>query len=95
MENRRRFTGCEDVARNEIVAKMQRVLWVKVADQMCKRGFPPRTAKSVRNRHLRQKQAKLSRCESKNTCRKCGKPQRGHVCVVLDADAGEGADADA
>ena len=83
---RRRFNGGEDAARSAIVKEMKRVKWEDVSKQLCDLGFPQRSKKSLRNRHLRQKQfgASVSRCMSKNTCRKCGVLQRGHVCVIVD-----------
>ena len=84
---RRRFNGGEDAARGAIVKEMKRVKWEEVSKQLCDLGFPQRSKKSLRNRHLRQKQFNSSSSQfmSKNMCRKCGVPQRGHVCVTVDA----------
>ena len=83
---RRRFNGGEDAARSAIVKEMRRVKWEDVSKQLCDLGFPQRSKKSLRNRHLRQKQfsKSTSRFMSKNLCRKCGALQRGHVCVIVD-----------
>ena len=83
---RRRFNGGEDAARNAIVKEMRRVKWEDVSKQLCDLGFPQRSKKSLRNRHLRQKQfnSSTSRFMCKNLCRKCGVLQRGHVCVTVD-----------
>lgn len=83
---RRRFVGGEDAARNEIVKDMKRVKWEEVSKRLCDLGFATRSKKSLRNRHLRQKQfgASKSRFASKNVCRKCGAVQRGHVCLTVN-----------
>lgn len=80
-----RFTGKEDRARCDIVVAMKRVKWAKVAEELRGAGFPERTPKSVRNRHLRVRQAAIRKTESKNMCRTCGLPQRGHVCGGVTA----------
>lgn len=80
-----RFTGGEQLALIEIVKAQKRVRWSKVAQELEERGFPKRTPKSVRNHHLRWRQATSSGGgTSKNVCRKCGRPQRGHVCEIAD-----------
>ena len=81
--SRCRFTAIEDDARDKIVSAMKRLDWGDVSAQLCNLGFQKRTVKSIRNRHLRMKIAQSSRLESKNYCRGCGLPQRGHVCRVL------------
>jgi len=80
MVNKKRFTGSEDRTRNEIIGAIKRVKWADVVEQLKKAGFPLRSAGSVRNRHLRIRKATSTSAESKNQCRKCGLPQRGHVC---------------
>ena len=81
-----RFTGGEQVALIEIVKEQQKkIRWSKVAQQLEERGFPKRSPKSVRNYHLRYRQAQSGNARpSKNTCRKCGRPMRGHVCEIVD-----------
>ena len=80
-----RFTGAEDLALIEIVKAQKRVSWTKVVKQLEERGFPKRTAKSVRNRHLRWRRAQSGASVScKNFCRKCGKLMRGHVCEIIE-----------
>ena len=79
----KRFTGAEDRKREEIIKEMQeagRVSWTKVVEKMKEAGFPERTAKSVRNRHLRLRMHLLRKPEQRNRCRLCGELQRGHVC---------------
>jgi hypothetical protein len=80
-----RFTGNEDRARIAIVASMKRVKWADVVEQLSEAGFPERTTKSVRNRHLRWRafeEAKRSGALGRgpNRCRTCGLDLRGHVC---------------
>ena len=91
MVERRRFTGKEDVALKEIVEKRgtRRINWATVVAKLHELGYEKRTPKSVRNRHLRQKQYQSSvfRLSGPNRCRKCGRPQRGHVCLIEDAVA--------
>jgi len=91
MVERRRFTGNEDVALKEIVngRDKRRINWAAVVAKLEELGYPKRTPKSVRNRHLRQKQYQSSvfRMTGPNMCRKCGLPQRGHVCLMEDAVA--------
>ena len=86
---RRRFTGKEDVALKEIVNEREtrRVNWKTVAAKLEELGYNKRTAKSVRNRHLRQKQYQSSvfNQAGRNVCRKCGLPQRGHICLLEQA----------
>ena len=77
-----RFTGAEALALLEIIKDQKRISWTKVVEQLAERGFPKRTAKSVRNRHLRWRQSQGA--ATKNFCKKCGRPQRGHVCEVVD-----------
>ena len=89
---RRRFTGKEDVALKEIVdgRETRRVNWKTVATTLEELGYNKRTAKSVRNRHLRQKQYQSSVSNNqtgRNVCRKCGLPQRGHSCLLEQATA--------
>lgn len=83
---RRRFTGKEDVALNEIVdgRKTRRVNWKTVATTLEELGYNKRSSKSVRNRHMRQKQYQSSvfNQTGRNVCRKCGLPQRGHICLL-------------
>lgn len=90
-----RFTGDEDRARIAIVAEMERVKWGDVVEKLKEAGFPERTAKSVRNRHLRWRlfqeaeQTGALVGQNINLCRRCGKYMRGHVCggvVVEGAD---------
>ena len=82
---RQRFTGSEDLALLAIVKGEKRVNWAKVAKALHERGFPQRTPKSVRNRNLRWRQAQNGvNQQQKNFCRKCGRPQRGHVCEVIE-----------
>lgn len=86
MVERRRFTGREDVALKEIVNERstRRISWPDVVTKLEQLGYSKRTAKSVRNRYLRQKQLQSStfRLPGTNRCRKCGKMQRGHVCLI-------------
>ena len=82
---RQRFTGSEDMALLAIVKDSKRANWAKVAKALHERGFPQRTPKSVRNRSLRQRKARSGvKQQQKNFCRKCGRPQRGHVCEVIE-----------
>lgn len=74
----RRFTGAEDRKRDEIMNEMERVSWTKVVQKMKEAGFPERTTKSVRNRHLRLRA--FGSPEARNRCRVCGQFQLGHVC---------------
>ena len=79
----KRFTGAEDRKREEIIKEMQevgRVNWTKVVERMKEAGFPERTTKSVRNRHLRLRLHLLRKPEQRNRCRVCGQLMRGHVC---------------
>lgn len=91
MVERRRFTGREDVALKEIVngRGTRRINWSDVVSKLEQLGYGKRTAKSVRNRYLRQKQLQSSvfHVPGTNRCRKCGKMQRGHVCLIEDAVA--------
>lgn len=80
MAIKKRFTGSEDRKRCEIIGKLKRVNWSDVVEQLKEAGFPPRSVGSVRNRHIRIQKAIDGKGESKNQCRKCGLPQRGHVC---------------
>ena len=91
-----RFSGNEDRARIAIVAEMERVKWGVVAAKLKEAGFPERTAKSVRNRHLRWRlfleaeQMGALVGQNINRCRVCGQYMRGHVCsggVVAVEDA--------
>ena len=79
-----RFTGAEALALIEIVKDQQRISWSKVAGLLEQRGFAKRSIKSLRNRHLRWRQAQNGG-PPKNMCKKCGRPQRGHVCEIVDA----------
>ncbi len=83
---RQRFTGAEDVALVELLdGQKKRIDWCKVAKELHERGFPKRTTKSVRNHHLRRKNAQNgTRGPNKNRCRICGKMQKGHVCEIID-----------
>lgn len=88
----RRFTGKEDVALMRIIASLQerhvRVLWADVVAELQELGFPERSQKSVRNRHLRRRQALAGGpVHGKNLCRICGRLQKGHVCEVADTVA--------
>jgi len=79
----KRFTGAEDRKREEIIAEMKsvgRVSWTKIVEKMKEAGFPERTTKSVRNRHLRLRWVQIHKPEQRNRCRRCGMLQRGHVC---------------
>ena len=84
--NKVRCTGDEDRARIAIVAEMQRVKWADVVEKLEEAGFPERTAKSVRNRHLRWRQFQEAERtgawagQNINRCRLCGQYVRGHVC---------------
>ena len=49
----KRFKDGEDRALLEIVQSQERVNWTKVVQELEVLGFPKRTPKSVRNRHLR------------------------------------------
>jgi hypothetical protein len=90
----KRFTGAEDVALLEIIRAQKRTDWDKVVKELGARGFPKRTPKSVRNRHLRWKQAQSGTGPPpKNFCRKCGRPVRGHVCAAVVEEAPEPAEA--
>ena len=80
-----RFSGDEDRARIAIVASMERVKWADVVAKLVEEGFPERTAKSVRNRHLRWRTFEEARRtgalgRGTNRCRTCGLDMRGHVC---------------
>ena len=80
-----RCTGNEDRARIAIVASMERVKWTDVVQQLAEAGFPERTTKSVRNRHLRWRLYEEARRSGSigrgmNRCRTCGLDMRGHVC---------------
>ncbi len=57
---------------------MERVNWTKVVEKMKEAGFPERTTKSVRNRHLRLRA--FGSPEARNRCRVCKQFQLGHVC---------------
>lgn len=87
--DRRRFTGKEDVALKQIVGERdtRRISWSDVVTKLHELGYEKRTAKSVRNRHLRQKNinASMFHVPGRNRCRKCGRSQRGHVCLIEDA----------
>lgn len=79
------WTGDEDRARIAIVAGMERVKWADVVEKLVEQGFPERTAKSVRNRHLRWRTYEEARRtgalgRGTNRCRTCGLDMRGHVC---------------
>jgi hypothetical protein len=79
------WTGDEDRARIAIVAGMERVKWADVAERLVEEGFPERTTKSVRNRHLRWRTFEEARRtgalgRGTNRCRTCGLDMRGHVC---------------
>ena len=79
----KRFTGAEDRKREEIIEEMRgagRISWTKVMQKMKEAGFPERTVKSVRNRHLRLRWVQVHKPEQRNRCRVCGLLQRGHVC---------------
>ena len=88
--DRRRFTGKEDVALKQIVNERgtRRISWPDVVTKLHELGYAKRTAKSVRNRHLRQKKVEASMfyLPGRNRCRKCGKFQRGHVCLLEDSE---------
>lgn len=85
---KKRFTGNEDRARIAIVAAMEkkkRVKWTDVVAALEEQGYPKRTVESVRHRHRRWQKADATKPESKNMCRICGLPQRGHVCGGVNA----------
>ena len=87
-----RFTGDEDRALLEIMEAMTLVRWEAIAKALHERGFPLRTAKSIRNHHLRQRKASLETPNlaghiGKNRCRKCGMWRKGHVCAATTASA--------
>tara|TARA_B100000902_G_C26884738_1_gene704369 strand:- start:176 stop:529 length:354 start_codon:yes stop_codon:yes gene_type:complete len=88
--DRRRFTGKEDVALKQIVNERgtRRISWSDVVTKLHELGYEKRTAKSVRNRHLRQKKvdASMFYLPGRNRCRKCGRSQRGHVCLIEEAE---------
>ena len=80
----KRFTGAEDQKRSEVIQDLGgagRISWTKVVEKMKEAGFPERTAKSVRNRHLRLRWVQVYKPEQRNRCRTCGQLQRGHVCA--------------
>jgi len=78
---RRRFSGLEDRARIAIVAKFKRgVVWAEVLQKLEEQGFAHRSINSIRNRHMRSKLCTIMKPDSKNQCRVCGLPQKGHVC---------------
>ena len=86
----RRCSGAEDRKREEIIKELQaagRVIWSKVVEQLKAAGFPERTPKSVRNRHLRLRMHLVRKPEQRNRCRVCGALQRGHVCGGLGSVA--------
>ena len=56
--------------------------WKQVADALAQRGFAKRSPHSVRNHYIRRLKAQRSCAYTKNMCRKCGQPMRGHVCLV-------------
>ena len=58
------------------------VSWKQVAADLAQRGFAKRSPHSVRNHYLRRIKAQSCRSYTKNLCRKCGQPMRGHVCLV-------------
>ena len=58
------------------------VSWKQVAADLAQRGFAKRSPHSVRNHYLRRLKAQRSCAFTKNMCRKCGQPMRGHVCLV-------------
>ena len=67
-----------------------RIVWADVVTKLHELGFPERTPKSVRNRHLRRRRARTEKDQGitgKNNCRICGRLQKGHVCEVVDAVA--------
>jgi len=75
----KRFTGAEDRKRDEVIGGMgKRISWTKVVAVMQEAGFPERTTKSARNRHLRLRA--FGNPHARNRCRKCGVFQMGHVC---------------
>ena len=52
------------------------------SDHLAQRGFAKRSPHSVRNHYIRRLKAQRSCAFTKNMCRKCGQPMRGHVCLV-------------
>ena len=80
---RRRFTGEEHQKLEEILDEVGRrqIPWVKVVQRLKEAGFPERTTKSVRNHYMRMRHLGRLPVESKNYCRICKLPQRGHVCL--------------
>lgn len=90
--SRRRFTGNEDVALLRIIEgrETKRIAWTDVVAKLHELGFPERTQKSVRNRHLRRRRARTEKDQGitgKNMCRICGRLQKGHVCEIADTVA--------
>ena len=81
-----RFTGEEHQKLEEILDEVGRrqIPWVKVVERLKEAGFPERTTKSVRNHHLRMRRLGRLQPDSRNNCRVCGLPQRGHVCGGRD-----------
>ncbi len=80
---RRRFTGEEHQKLEEILDEVGRrqIPWVKVVERLKEAGFPERTTKSVRNHYMRMRHLSRMQPETKNYCRICKLPQRGHVCL--------------
>ena len=89
---RRRFTGKEDLALLKIIQDREtnRIVWADVITKLHELGFPERTQKSVRNRHLRRRRARTEKDQGiigKNNCRICGRLQKGHVCELANVVA--------
>lgn len=78
----RRFSGAEHRQLEAILDDVGRhfIPWLKVVARLKEAGFPERTTKSVRNHHLRMRYTRRVQPDSRNTCRVCKLPQRGHVC---------------
>ena len=78
----RRFSGAEHRKLEEILDEVGRrhIPWRKVVVRLKEAGFPERTTRSVRNHHLRMRQLLRIQPDSRNNCRVCGLPMRGHVC---------------
>ena len=82
----RRFSGAEHRQLEAILDDVGRhfIPWRKVVARLKEAGFPERTTKSVRNHHLRMRRLGRLPPDSRNNCRVCGLPQRGHVCGGRD-----------
>lgn len=65
------------------------IRWSHVVAGLQERGFPQRSAHSVRNRALRLRvnATAVARLAAKNLCRICLQVQRGHICTGLPPPA--------